>query len=108
MTHLRTIQPTEFDALAQGSPSPVVALLEAGWCAPCDLMGPILESLAREFADQAAFVKLDAEEDPTLARRLGISSVPTLLVFRDGQEIIRKVGACSNEELRALLRRVLQ
>ncbi len=64
----------------------------ARWCAPCRALAPSLDELAREVAGRARVVKVDVDENPELARRYDVSSIPCLLIFRDGREVGRMVG----------------
>ena len=70
----------------------VVVDFFATWCGPCKMLGPVLEELAGEMEGQADFYKLDIDEAPDIANRFGVMSVPTLILFQDGQEIKRTLG----------------
>jgi len=85
---------------AQG---PVLVDLWAAWCPPCRKMGPIVDELARIAGDGVTVGKLDVDQHPEVAERYGVRSIPTFLVFRDGQVVERRVGAVPREELEALL-----
>jgi thioredoxin 2 len=82
---------------------PVLMDLWAPWCGPCKMLTPVLESLASELAGQMRVVKLNVDENPATAARFGIQSIPTLLVFKKGQEVDRMVGMQPKAEI---LRRV--
>jgi thioredoxin 1 len=79
----------------------------AEWCAPCRFLEPIVEELAREYAGKAAFGKLNVDDNPRIAERYEIMSIPTLLVFKDGQPVHTIVGAMPKgaliEQLRPFL-----
>ena len=64
----------------------------ATWCGPCKMLGPVIEQLAEEYED-ITIGKVDVDECPALAQRYGIMSVPTVLFFKNGEEIERKIGA---------------
>jgi thioredoxin 1 len=85
---------------AQG---PVLVDLWAAWCPPCRKMGPVVDELARSAGDGVTVGKLDVDQHPEIAERYGVRSIPTFLVFRDGQVVERRVGAVPKEELEALL-----
>lgn len=71
----------------------------APWCAPCRAMAPVLEGLAREMAPTVAFAKLNADDEPALAARFGVSGIPTLLLFERSRLVDRVVGALPREPL---------
>jgi len=66
----------------------------ATWCGPCQRLGPVIEQLAEEYEDQNVIIgKVDVDQEPELARQYGVMTIPTVIFFRDGQELERKVGA---------------
>ncbi len=75
----------------------------APWCGPCRMQTPILERLATDGTIKARIIKVNTDEAPDLAQKLGISSIPTLILFRDGSEIERMVGVQSEESLKRKL-----
>jgi thioredoxin 1 len=107
MSTVREIQAAEFSAVTGNTTRPVLVDFHAAWCPPCKLMAPVLEALAGEFSGRIDFVKIDAEEAPELAGQFGVESIPTTILFRNGQEIARKVGFAPQEDLRALLTQAL-
>lgn len=76
-------------AIAQG-----VALVDfwATWCGPCKMLAPVIEELGGQYEGQAVIAKVDVDAEPGLAGRYGVMSIPTVILFKDGQEIDRKVG----------------
>ena len=64
----------------------------AEWCGPCQMLGPVIESLAEEYADRAFVGKVNTDEQPELAIRCRVSAIPTVIFFKNGEEIDRKVG----------------
>jgi thioredoxin 1 len=72
---------------------PVLVDFWAPWCGPCLRVGPIVEELAKEFQGQAKVVKVDVDECPQTAEEYGVSSIPTLILFKGGQEVERVIGA---------------
>ncbi|MBR1438709.1 MAG: thioredoxin [Synergistaceae bacterium] len=82
-----------------------VALLDvwATWCGPCKMIAPIVEELSEEFAGKVEFFKADAEENPGLAKKLRVMSIPNLVIMKEGKVTARQVGFQGAEELRAWL-----
>ena len=75
----------------------------AEWCPPCRKLAPVIDALADEFAGRVKVVKLNVDENPAVAGRYSIYSIPTLLLFRGGQVIDQHVGFRPKEELKAVL-----
>lgn len=82
----------------------------APWCGPCRMQGPIFESVAEDFAEKGkavAFCKVNVDEQPAVAGRFGVQSIPTLVVLKDGVEADVRVGVASASTLTAMIDRVL-
>lgn len=75
----------------------------ATWCMPCRMIAPIVEEIAAERADTLTVGKVNIDEAPELAMKYGVSSIPTLILFRDGREAGRTVGAQGKEQLDAFI-----
>ena len=79
----------------------------APWCSPCRMVAPIIEQLAQEFAGRASVGKLNIDEDEEAAAAYRIASIPTMIVFKDGKEVERIIGARPRADLSAALNRHL-
>ena len=77
----------------------------AEWCGPCRLMGPIVDKLASRFKGKARVGKVDVDQNQTLAARYGVMSIPTLLLFKDGNLVEQIVGTTSEDNLAKLIER---
>jgi thioredoxin 1 len=91
-----------FDSQVLAADVPVLVDFYADWCGPCRMIAPVLEELAREMP-AARIVKVNVDENPGLASRYGISSIPSLLVFKSGEVVSQQVGVVGKAQLKALL-----
>jgi thioredoxin 1 len=91
-----------FDQLVLNADVPVLVDFYADWCGPCKMIAPVLEELAQERTD-AKIVKINVDENPQLAARFGISSIPSLLVFKDGEVADQHVGLANKAQLRSII-----
>jgi thioredoxin 1 len=82
-----------FDELTSGTDLPVLVEFSAEWCGPCKMLAPILHELAREQAGSLLVAQIDVDANPETTRRYDVMSMPTLLLFVDGRERKRLVGA---------------
>lgn len=96
---MQTITAENFGHLVLQAHQPVLVEFGAVWCAPCKRVEPILEDLASEWGDAVHLVKVDVDNDPDLAIRYQVMSVPTLLLIKGGQEVQRLVGLQSRERI---------
>jgi thioredoxin 1 len=88
-----------FDEVVNNSDQPVLVDFWATWCGPCKMMSPIVEDLATDYTGKAKICKLNTDEARDSAIEFGISAIPTLLLFKDGQVKRKWVGLTSKKEL---------
>ncbi len=88
-----------FEADVLKSSEPVVVDFWAEWCGPCKMIGPSLEEISSEMQGKVKITKLNVDENPGVAGKLGIRSIPTLMLFKDGKLAAQKVGAAPKGEL---------
>jgi len=104
---METTAKPSFGDLIKGH-KPVLVDFSAEWCGPCKMMPPILKELKEKVGDAVTILKLDIDRNPAVASAYGIQSVPTLIVFRDGQVKWRQSGVVRADEIKRVLDGVLQ
>ena len=82
----------DFDRTVLGSEAPVLVDFYADWCAPCKYVAPLMDELAQTHEGTLLVVKIDTDQAPDLSLKLGIRSIPTVILFKDGEEVGRSVG----------------
>jgi len=87
------VSDANFDAEVLKSKEPVVVDFFAEWCGPCKAMAPALEQVASELQGKVKVVKLDVDQNPNTTQKYGIQAMPTLIMFKGGEEVNRNVGA---------------
>jgi thioredoxin 1 len=95
-----------FEGEVLKSDKPTLVDFWAPWCGPCQMMGPIVEELAKEMAGKAKIGKLNVDENSQVAQTFGIMSIPTIMIFKGGKMIKQLVGVQSKEALKEELEKV--
>ncbi len=91
--------------VARNDGGPILVDFWAEWCGPCRLMAPILDKLAIRYKGRARVGKVDVDENQTLAAKFGVMSIPTMVLFKDGQIVERVVGTTSEANLAKMIDR---
>ncbi len=95
-----------FNDIIKGS-KPVLVDFSAEWCGPCKMMAPILKDVAQKIGDKARIIKIDVDRNPSVAQKYQIMSVPTLIIFKNGQIQSRQSGVMQTDELVSMLERLV-
>jgi thioredoxin 1 len=96
-----------FDEMVHNSTVPVLVDFWAPWCGPCRMLAPIIEQVADEFADKVKVCKLNTDEARDTAVEFGISAIPTVILFKDGQVQKKWVGLTSKKDISEAINKVL-
>ncbi len=95
----KAVTDSNFESDVLGSSKPVLVDFWAEWCGPCRMIAPTVEAVAEEYNDKAGVYKMNVDENLDTPQRFGIRGIPTLILFKDGKEQERIVGAVSREAI---------
>ena len=98
-----TITDDNFEEEVNSSEIPVLVDYWATWCGPCKMVGPLVEEIASEFSDKIKVGKLDVDTNQASAAQQNVMSIPTLLLFKEGQVVAQHVGTLSKNQLKELV-----
>lgn len=100
MANISNITAESFDSITNGN-VPVLVDFWAPWCGPCRALSPIVDELADELEGRMTVAKCNVDDNQDLAMKFGVMSIPTLVLFKDGKEVFRSVGALPKVKLKA-------
>lgn len=101
--HVLSFTDSNFDAEVLRNAKPVLVDFWAEWCMPCKMLAPTIDEMAEEFAGKATVGKLDIDANQEVAANLGISAIPTVILFKGGKPVKKFVGLTSKEQLASAL-----
>ncbi|HKL93863.1 MAG TPA: thioredoxin [Clostridia bacterium] len=96
-----------FDTTIENSAKPVLVDFWATWCGPCKMLGPIIEEISVDYKDKAVVAKLNVDDEGEIAEKFGIMSIPSVLIFKNGQLVEKMIGFRKKEQIAAIIDKYL-
>ncbi|MCH5299293.1 MAG: thioredoxin [Ruminococcus sp.] len=104
---VNSITTQEFEEKVLGGEKPALVDFWAEWCGPCKMLSPVVDGVSEQFSDKVDFYKVNVDEEPELAREYGIMSIPTLILFKDGEIVEQSIGLIGEADIAALVEKAL-
>jgi thioredoxin 1 len=100
---VKEVTDSSFEGAVLQSEKAVLVDFWAAWCGPCRMLAPTIEAIAEEYSENATVVKLNVDDNPSATATYGIKGIPTLILFSEGREVERMVGANSKESISRMI-----
>jgi thioredoxin 1 len=103
----KTVTDSSFQSDVLQADKPVLVDFWADWCGPCKMIAPALEEISDELADRVTIAKMDIMENPDVPGKIGVQSIPLMVLFKNGEPVAHKLGAAPKSQLKGWLESVL-
>jgi thioredoxin 1 len=100
---IKDVSDQDFQNVVLKSDIPVLVDFWAPWCAPCKMLSPVIEKLSNAYSDNLMFCKVNVDEASAAANEYGITGIPTLMIFKEGQKVYQAVGAMPESEIKSMI-----
>ena len=106
-TSIAHVSDEQFDEQVLKSSEPVLVDFWAEWCGPCKMIAPALEEIAEELGERVTIAKMDIMENPEVPGKIGVQSIPLMVLFKDGKPVAQKLGAAPKSQLKGWIESVI-
>ena len=103
----KAVTDASFQSDVLDSSTPVLVDFRADWCGPCKMIAPALEEIADELGERVTIAKMDIMENPDVAGKIGVQSIPLMVLFKDGKPVAQKLGAAPKSQLKGWIESVI-